>query len=555
MVDDRSPGGVHESVHGASSRVPFPARIHVDGKGEHHGLVSAVLAYEAALRDDDLAALADFFAPGDATLRADAQGLLVGHDAITSFRGARGGVGERSVRDLRLVQAGDDWLAVTINEPSAGGSGVVTQLWTRAADAAHGWRIKAAHVTAPAKAMDARVWRVIGAPLVPGAVASSAEGVLPLAGRTIAVKDLFAIAGQRIGVGSRAYLAEAPVETATAPAVQSLLNAGADVLGIAQTDQFAYSIAGLNPDYGTPPNAAVRGAIPGGSSSGPASAVALGQADIGLGTDTAGSIRVPASYQGLWGLRTTHGAVSLEGVAPLAPRYDTVGWMTRDGDTLLAAATAGLVGQPRTELGARVLVAPGVLASATRDAADAVVEFLGRLVAAGVAATEAVDLPATIDLYETFRITQSAEAWRSDGAWVTAHPGALAPDVEQRFEFAASVTEEQEAAALAALAGHAAAIDAALGDGVLVLPAAASAAPSLAAEPETLQGLREATLGMTAVAGFTGRPALTVPWLRTPGGPLGLCLVGPRGSDLALIELALRWEATLASPLSPDAAS
>ena len=85
----------------------------------------------------------------------------------------------------------------------------------------------------------------------------------------------------------------------------------------------AYSIAGLNPDYGTPPNAAVRGAIPGGSSSGPASAVALGQADIGLGTDTAGSIRVPASYQGLWGLRTTHGAVSLEGVAPLAPRYDT----------------------------------------------------------------------------------------------------------------------------------------------------------------------------------------------------------------------------------------
>ncbi|MDO9079141.1 MAG: amidase family protein, partial [Brevundimonas sp.] len=119
-----------------------------------------------------------------------------------------------------------------------------------------------------------------------------------------------------------------------------LLAAGASVPGIAQTDEFAYSIAGRNPHYGTPPNPAVLGGVPGWSSSGPASAVALGQASIGLGTDTVGSIRVPASYQGLWGLRTTHGSVSADRLLPLAPTFDSVGWVTRSAIALRAAAEA-----------------------------------------------------------------------------------------------------------------------------------------------------------------------------------------------------------------------
>lgn len=526
-------------------RVAVPREIHVDGAGEHHGLVSAVLAYEAALAADDLEALADFFAPGEATLRADASGLLVGHDAITAFRGARGGVGPRAIESLRLMQAGEDWLAVGVNRPLAGGTGVVTQLWTRAADARHGWRVRSAHVSAPAKAIDQRVWRVVGSPLVVGARSAAGAPAGPLAGRTVAVKDLFAIVGQRIGVGSRAYLAEARVEERTAPAVQALLDAGADVLGLAQTDQFAYSIAGLNPDYGTPPNPAVPGAIPGGSSSGPASAVALGHADIGLGSDTAGSIRVPASYQGLWGIRTTHGAVSLDGVAPLAPRYDTVGWLTRDGFALLAVAGVGLAGRVETRLGDRVVVAPGVDSAATRAAREAVAGVMANLARAGLAEASAVELPSTRELFDAFRVTQSAEAWRSDGDWVATHRGALAPDVAERFDFAASITPAREAEGLAAVAGLARRIDEALGDAVLVLPSAASAAPPVNADPDTLQSLREATLGMTAIAGLTGRPALSVPWAVTDAGPVGVCLVGPRGSDLALIELALHWDEAL----------
>ncbi|WNM23716.1 AtzH-like domain-containing protein [Demequina capsici] len=504
-------------------------------------LVDAIRAYEAALVADDQKALAAFFAPGPDTLRGDAAGLLVGHEAITAFRGVRGGIGPRRLVELHLTPAGEDWLATSVNAPHAGGRGLVTQLWRFAADAADGpgsgWRIVAAHVTASPKAIDPRVWRVVGSPLVPGAA------VGPLAGQTIAVKDLYAVAGQRIGVGVRAYLAEAPVQAVSAPSVQALLDAGADIVGIAQTDQFAYSIAGLNPDYGTPPNPAAPGTIPGGSSSGPASAVALGQASIGLGSDTAGSIRVPASYQGLWGLRTTHGAISLEGVAPLAPRYDTVGWLTRDGETLLAAATASFPGDPGVDVDDVVLASPQVGAVVKPEVRQAFHELLQRLEVH--VSLSPVDLPELTRLYQAFRVTQSAEAWRSDGAWVSTHPGAVAPDVEERFAFAASVTPEQEAEGLLEVSALAQEIDEALGSAILVLPSAASSAPRLDADPGYLQDVREATLSMTAIAGLTGRPALSVPWMLTPGGPVGACLVGPRGSDLSLIETALAWDRAL----------
>jgi Asp-tRNA(Asn)/Glu-tRNA(Gln) amidotransferase A subunit family amidase len=372
--------------------------------------------------------------------------------------------------------------------------------------------------------MNTSVWRELGDPLVPGAP----EG--PLAGETVAVKDLYAVAGFAIGVGNPTFLAEASVETANAPAVQQLLDAGAAIRGIAQTDEFAYSIAGANPHYGPPPNPTVPGGLPGGSSSGPASAVALGEATIGLGTDTAGSIRVPASYQGLWGLRTTHGAVSLDAVWPLAPSFDTAGWLTRDEVTLrrvvdvclgdATAATAGFV------------VAPALVALATPAVQQAFATAVARL------EVEHADLGDPTAMFEAFRVTQAAEAWASDGAWVRKHPDAVGPGARERFAIAAQVTRDQEADARAAVAAHRARLDEILGDRVLLVPSASSPAPAVDASPADLDAVRGATLRLTAIAGLTGRPALSVPLLNVPE-PVGLCLVGPRGSDLALVDLGV----------------
>lgn len=442
----------------------------------------------------------------------------------------------RTLTSVRVHRAGPGAAyVVTENRPSGGGVGSVSRMWRQGDDGR--WRVIHEHEITPSPALDARVWRLVGAPLVPGA----SEG--PLAGQTLAVKDVFSVAGMRKGLGVREYVETAPLEFETAPAVRALLDAGASVVGIAQTDQFAYSIAGLNPDYGTPPNPAAPGRIPGGSSSGPASAVALGQASIGIGTDTAGSIRVPASYQGLWGLRPTHGAIPLAGVAPLAPGYDTVGYLTRDGQTLLAAAAVGLSGAPFVRPSQHLLVPDNTL-TPDADVAQAFTTAVRGL----APNAERVTLPDLGALYEAFRVTQQAQAWRAHGAWVTAHPGVLAPDVAARFAAASAVTAQREAEGIAARDALAEELDRLLGDAVLLIPSAASAAPLLTATDDDLEATRVATLSLTSIAGITGRPALSVPLLRVEGGPVGLSLVGPRGSDMALIREALAWVRNTGEP-------
>ena len=302
--------------------------------------MDAFWSYEKALMDNDLDALDRLFAPGPETLRGDAAGLLVGHEEISAFRGGRGGAPPRHIVETHVQEVDPDHaLVVAVTELDRGGRGQQTQLWARGDE---GWQV------------DGGARRRPGCRLRPADLAAGRRPAAarlrdrPLAGESVAVKDLYAVAGQRVGAGNPAWLDQAAVETSNAWAVQQLLEAGADVAGIARTDEFAYSLAGTNAQYGTPPNPKAPRRISGGSSSGSSSAVSLGHASIGLGTDTGGSIRVPAAYQGLWGIRTTHGLVPTDGLLPLAPSFDTVGWLTRSpallarvGETLLPEGPGG----------------------------------------------------------------------------------------------------------------------------------------------------------------------------------------------------------------------
>jgi Asp-tRNA(Asn)/Glu-tRNA(Gln) amidotransferase A subunit family amidase len=479
---------------------------------------------------NDLDALDELFAPGPDTLRGDAAGILVGHDAISSFRKGRGGAPARTIEAVEVRQLGDAAaLVIAITAPFTGGRGQQTQLW-RLVDGR--WVVAAAHVSLPAPAINSAVWRVVGSPLVAGI----ANGVL--SGETVAVKDLYDIEGFRVGAGIPAYLDASAPATGTSPAVAALLAAGANVTGIAQTDEFAYSIAGRNPHYGTPPNPAGVGGVPGGSSSGPASAVALGQASIGLGTDTAGSIRVPASYQGLWGLRTTHGSVSAERLLALAPSFDAPGWLARQPSSLRGAAEATLDTTRQRAVAAEYVVAPALLDHCEPDVRAAFDAFAGDRY-------ETVDLGDLDELFATFRTVQQTEAWATHGPWISAHPGALGADVAARFALAAAVTPAAASAARDALGAARARLDAVLGERVLLLPAASSSAPTVMADADLIERTRQGTLRLTCIAGITGRPGLSAPLLGVPqpgallDAPLGLGLVGPRFSDLALIELAL----------------
>ncbi|QLD13273.1 DUF3225 domain-containing protein [Microbacterium oleivorans] len=509
-------------------------------------LAAAFADYERAIVENDLPALDAAFAPGPGTMRADAAGLLVGHDAISAFRGARGGVAAREIERVEYRPlAPDVALLIAVSRYGAGGTGLQTQLWQRIDGR---WLITAAHVTPRPQAFDRSIWRTVGDPLYQGAW----DG--PLAGLTVAVKDLFAIRGYRIGAGNPTFLDSARAETTTAPAVGDLLRGGASLRGIARTDEFAYSVAGDNAHYGTPPNAALPGALPGGSSSGPASAVAAGHADVALATDTAGSVRVPASYQGLWGLRTTHGLVPRQGMLPLAQSFDTVGWLTRDGATLERVAgwclsytgsesTESVLGESGDDLPTRLLVPDEIVGAAEPDTRRAFADLLDRLASAAVS-VEHVAIGDLDEYLDAFRTVQGAEAWRNNGEWLTQHPDATGTAVADRFRSAAAVTLDDEKRARAALAPLADRLRAVLEHAVLLLPTVPGAAPPRTAGGEALDSLRRDTLRMTTPAAVAGLPAISVPLLTVPSplgpAPVGVGLVSRAGTDLALVRLARR---------------
>lgn len=536
--------------------------------GTPEGLLEALDSYEAALAANDLDALDAAFVDSPDTMRGDDRGLLVGHDAISAFRGARGGVATRSLTRVEVRPLTEDRaLVVSVSRFAGGGQGLQTQLWRRDGgtgdretsdgDAGDGdtndtsprWRIEVAHVTGRPKAVDTTVWRAVGDPLVAPTASGSLDGL------TVAVKDLYAVPGHPVGAGNPTYLREAPVATAPAAAVDALLAAGASIRGIARTDEFAYNLTGRNAHHGTPPNSAAPSRLPGGSSSGSASAVGLGMAEIGIGTDTAGSVRVPASYQGLWGLRTTHGTVARDGLLPLAPSFDTVGWLTRSPGVLLAALDA-TVPPPPASAGATVetaLVVPEELVALVEpDVARAFTDFVETLDEPVVTVRlRDLGIPDPAALQEQMRLVQAAEALAAHGPWIDAHPGALSAVVGDRFRAAQANHPDATADAVARLDEVRATIRRALAGRTLLFPTVPGPAPLLHADTAALERARTATTAMTALASVGGLPAVSAPALIVDGAPVGVCLVGGPATDRALVIRAGRMLPGQAAPGLP----
>jgi amidase len=365
----------------------------------------------------------------------------------------------------------------------------------------------------------------------------------PLAGLCFGVKDLFDIAGYPTSGGQPFLLALSGIKTRTAPTVQKLLDAGARFVGKTLTDELAFSMNGQNAHFGSPVNGAAPERISGGSSSGSASAVSNRLCDFALGTDTGGSVRAPASHCGLYGLRPTHGRVSLQGVLDLSPSFDTCGWFARDAgtfarvaDVLLGADATPLPAQPRLLLADEVwaLLTPEVMATLAPSRA----RFEGLL---GSAAPVDVVLDSFDAMYWHFRHLQGREAWMVDGPLITRHAPPLGPGVAQRFAWARQVSDEQVAAATAFRTRFREQLAAPLGsDGVLLLPTMPDVAPLISADEAGLESYRNRAIQMLCIAGLAGFPQLSLPLATREGAPLGISLLGPPGSDRSLVALAER---------------
>src|SRR5438270_7030309 len=214
----------------------------------------------------------------------------------------------------------------------------------------------------------------------------------PLSGLTFAAKDLFDVAGVPTGGGNHDWPTGRPIPERHSWAVQTLLDAGATLVGKTITDEVSLGILGENAFDGTPVNVRAPGRVPGGSSSGSAAAVAAGICDTALGTDTGGSVRVPASFCGLYGIRPTHGRIDVTGMLPQAPTSDTTGWFARDAATFARVSSVMLGETIAEELPTQLIVAvdafgfaDGAVAAALRPMVERLAALIGSVRDEGMA--------------------------------------------------------------------------------------------------------------------------------------------------------------------------
>jgi amidase len=318
-------------------------------------------------------------------------------------------------------------------------------------------------------------------------------------------------------------------------------------MGKVLTDELAYSLHGDNAHYGTPINSAAPDCVTGGSSSGSCAAVAARLVDFALGTDTGGSTRVPASYAGLWGLRTTHGLVSAQGLVPLHPAFDTVTWLAHEASTF---ERVGAVLLPSSDFApSRLLVlqdawalADPVFTEPLQRARDALATLLQTEPAS---LRVAGDTPLT-DWRQTYATAGAFEGWATHGAWITAHQPVFGAAIGARWRAASAVTNEAAVAAREQAATVREQVRALLGsDAVALLPSAASLAPRRDADPSAVDAVRLRTMAITCIAGLAGLPQVSLPLTLQDGTVLGVSLLGPAGSDLALIQLAVQLQGAL----------
>jgi amidase len=365
----------------------------------------------------------------------------------------------------------------------------------------------------------------------------------PLAGLSFAVKDLFDVAGVPTGGGNHDWASWNPLPQRHAFAVERLLDAGAELIGKTITDEVSLGILGENAFDGTPLNSKAPERVPGGSSSGSAAAVAAGLCDTALGTDTGGSVRVPASFCGLYGIRPTHGRLDLSGMLPQAPSSDTTGWFARDADTF-ARVSAVMLGEAAGALPTRLLIAVDAFGFADPAVAAALAPLVAPLARVIGPAREEIMAPQGLSTWaRAQRSLQPVEAWRTFQTWIDqANPrmafsvaagliaGAQVPASEQSW---AALMREEARARLRHL----------LPPGtVLCLPTTPFPAPRRGLPQSELRPLRDRITCLCAQGGLTGSPQVNLPGADVDGAPVGLSVIGGRGSDASLIALAQAFE-------------
>lgn len=384
--------------------------------------------------------------------------------------------------------------------------------------------------------------------LVPNSVARGGSSKGSLKGRTFVAKDLFSLQGHPSSFGHERWRSTHPAATVTSPILTRMLDAGADLVGMAKLDQLAYSLIGNVGEGAAPRNVLDDRLFCGGSSSGSAAAVAAGLADIGLGTDTAGSIRVPAAACGLHSIRPSHGLIEPDGVIPLAHSFDVVGVFSFQASIIADVLRVLAPRAVHTTAPHKVKFAADVF-----EEADAETARIGRAVAdaAADAAADVMDGPfeemefgefTSADVGDLFARLQGREIWSNHGLWVAEHGSSLAEDVRLRLERCERLSQDSDRAQQddrAERLAYTQSLRVTVEPGtVVVLPVMLRHGPMRDWNNQQLAQFRSECFRLAAPSSLAGAPQAVFS-VRRDGYPrsVGVGLLASPGDELRLLEL------------------
>jgi amidase len=367
----------------------------------------------------------------------------------------------------------------------------------------------------------------------------------PLSGLTFAAKDLFDVAGVPTGGGNHDWPTGRPVPSRHSWAVQTLLDAGATLIGKTVTDEVSLGILGENAFDGTPVNVRAPGRVPGGSSSGSAAAVAAGVCDTALGTDTGGSVRVPASFCGLYGIRPTHGRIDVAGMMPQAPTSDTTGWFARDATTFARVSSVMLGEAVPDVLPGRLVVAVDAFGFADPEVAAALQPMVRKLATLVGSSREEVMAPPGLSVWaRAQRTLQPVEAYATFKTWLDERNPRFAFSVARGLVMGSMIPESDRVWATLMRQEARGRMAWLLPAGtILCLPTTPFPAPLRGLALSTLDPMRDRITCLCAQGGLAGHPQVNIPGATVDGLPVGLSIIGPRGSDAMLVAVARGLEA------------
>ncbi|KAJ4755647.1 Glutamyl-tRNA(Gln) amidotransferase subunit A [Rhynchospora pubera] len=396
---------------------------------------------------------------------------------------------------------------------------------------------------------------------------------LPLQGLTFAVKDIFDMEGFTTGFGNPDWARTHAPAKSTSLVVLATLNAGATCLGRTVMDEMAYSINGENKHYGTPINPCVPDRVPGGSSSGSAVAVAGKLVDFSLGTDTGGSVRVPAAYCGIFGFRPSHGIISTEKVIPMAQSFDTVGWFARDLQTLKQAGQVLLQLPPETSNQPTRISIPRDCFETLGLPTDKIYQIMNAS-SEKVYSSELIDnedldgyiyknvpsmqkfisnyqgkeatLPALAAISHAMRLIQRWEFKASHEEWINATKPNFGPGIKERIYEALTANYDDLDLCIAIKAELKSALDNLLENcGLLAIPTVPGPPPKLLMDATVLENFRAKAFSLLSIAGMTGFCQINIPLGMHNNLPVSISLLAKHGSDMFLLSVAQELYATL----------